>query len=186
MSDASPETGRITVSRFGIVIDGNPDYETWRDVFDGELTAKNRSAWTMGDLITYGEAKYGEIAADVLDGRTLSIGTLYNNASLCKTFPPDERRYDLTASHYAAVAKLANVDRERAHSILADAVARELGRDDVRMLAKQALGETTPTPPLKVLARVMFEEGTCWFSTTDPKVPTDWDGREVEIRVRAA
>lgn len=182
----SRQTGTITTTRFGIEIEGNPDYESWRDVFADELNAKNRSAWTTGDLYLYGEQKYGELAAEALDARLVSIGTLYNNTSLCRTFPHSERLYDLTPSHYAAVARLANVDRERAHEILRQAVDRELGRDDVRALAKEALGEIPPTPPLKIVARVSWQDQVCIFETTDPAVPSEWDGREVEIRVKVA
>lgn len=91
--------------------------------FMGTLGGLERaSRWWLGDALAYGEAHYGEKAAQYLDRTGLAPHTLLNLAWVSRRIPASRRRESLTWSHHEAVAALDPLQQE---SWLAQAEASE-------------------------------------------------------------
>jgi hypothetical protein len=77
-----------------------------------EATGKKHSqaAMMLGDLLAFGEDRFGERYADVIDSTReymrVAIGTLKNWQWISGKIEPSRRRENLSLSHHEAVAKL--------------------------------------------------------------------------------
>lgn len=71
--------------------------------------AHKGSMWYLGDAGVYGESHFGEDYAQHFDPRAMGYEpeVAANAKYVCKRFPPERRRADLSFSHHAAVAALA-------------------------------------------------------------------------------
>lgn len=101
----------------------------------------------LGDLLLYGETRWGEKAYQYADAAGYSPKTLSNAAYVAQAIPPTRRREALSFGHHAAVAGLLESQQER---LLTDA-ARALEAhqpvtvNDLRELA-HAETHTTAAP----------------------------------------
>lgn len=67
---------------------------------------RTSAAWWIGDLVNFGEAKYGDTYAQAHEATQLSVETLSNYAWVCRSVAVKRRRPDLSFSHHEVVAAL--------------------------------------------------------------------------------
>lgn len=105
----------------------------------------------LGDLLLYGETRWGERAYQYADKAGYSAKTLQNAAYVAQAIPPTRRRDVLSFGHHAAVAALPEADQE---SILDGAASSMYGSQpltvsDVRDLAHVA--RRTVAAPIRTM-----------------------------------
>jgi hypothetical protein len=111
------------VSHTGIVLkDETPEGE-WKRIteqvaFLYEATGKKHGqcAMMLGDLLRWGEEKFGEKYADVIDSTReymrVQVKTLMNWQWIAGKIAPSRRRENLTLAHHEAVAKLDTAEQD--------------------------------------------------------------------------
>ena len=101
----------------------------------------------LGDLILYGEARWGERAYQYADKAGYSPKTLQNAAYVAQAIPPARRREILSFGHHAAVAGLPESQQERLLTDAATALEahQPITVNDLRELA-HAETHTEATP----------------------------------------
>jgi hypothetical protein len=67
---------------------------------------KNRSAWSVGDWLVYGQRMFGNRYRIALAETDFRYQTLRNYAWVARRFPPPRRREQLSFQHHAEVAGL--------------------------------------------------------------------------------
>lgn len=92
----------------GLVIDGDPGFDAWAQAGQTLRVVEKGAQFAIGDFVLYGEAKYGEQAAQVLDASDgWSLSTIRNYAWLAERIPASARRMDrLGIRHHQLVASL--------------------------------------------------------------------------------
>ncbi len=68
--------------------------------------------WYLGDLICWGEGRYGERIYQASEASGLTPGTLQNYASVCGRVAPDRRREGLSFALHSEVASLEPAEQE--------------------------------------------------------------------------
>lgn len=106
------------VSETGMVFKDETPENEWKRITENlcllyEHTGKRnaQAAMMLGDALRFGEEKYGETYADVIDAtreymRTIGIKTLQNWQWIAGKIAPSRRHANLTLAHHEAVAKL--------------------------------------------------------------------------------
>lgn len=92
--------------------------------------------WAKADLIATSLGKWGDTYTDLIEVTQISRGGLANMMYVWRKFPSEEfRKWDLSPSHYAAVAKDILTDDDR-HALLERAYEEQLSRDELRELVR--------------------------------------------------
>ncbi len=84
-------------------------FEQYESEWDGTTTELNGKQWKVADLYLFGEQKFGERAAQVIDARKISRRRLANYVWVARKFSGRRRtwrRKSLSFSHHEAVAGL--------------------------------------------------------------------------------
>ncbi len=100
--------GKFTFTGQGLIVTGAPTYEEWEEV-GAVLAVMDRGIqFLVGDWISYGQEKYGELAAQAIDARSWRPETVRAYVWLAKSVPPANRMLDrgLSIKHHLAVAAL--------------------------------------------------------------------------------
>ena len=101
--------------------------------------------WALADLIASSIGKWGEQYSQLIETTQMSQGTLANMLSVWRKFPThDDRQWDLSPSHYSAVA-VNYIDDDTRAAILQQAFDEGLSRDKVRDIVK-GYGPNVITP----------------------------------------
>lgn len=108
-----------------VLTDPDMPYERWEDLGRFLGSIDKRSRWYIGDWLNFGEAVYGESAAQGVEATTseryseaervtgLDHGTLMNIRSVCAKVPRENRRKDLGFWIHSEVAKLDAAEQPR-------------------------------------------------------------------------
>ncbi len=131
---AVPSPSNITVTPIGLVVEGTLYFDDWASL--GPVLGKYHRgiAWAVGDWISVGEYKFGEMYAQALDTTGLSLGRLRNLKSLCDRVPIENRAGSLSLSHHEAVAPFSHVMQRK---LLAMAIEEGLDRDELRAIVAE-------------------------------------------------
>lgn len=121
MTVASPVRSDTTLTlgpgcratRTALQIPDGLDVEAWEEMLGRVVALSESSAWWIGDVLAYGEWKYGEKYQTVLARLELEYDRARNYAYVAGNVPAAIRRHDLSWSHHRLVAKLAPLDQER-------------------------------------------------------------------------
>lgn len=141
VSPANGASGAFQTMLTGIQIHGNPTFEDWIRELDSVWFSGNAVNWAVGDLMLYGEDKFGEKFAQAVDNTRWKIHTLQNIMTTCRAFTPDERRPNVAFSSHAECASLTGENRKLAMDNLESGV---WNRAQVRAYKKQLKGDSTP------------------------------------------
>lgn len=101
----------ITIEAFeftstGVVChDDNAPYDDWAKAVGFAWACRIWQFW-MGDLINYGESRYGEKYTQAMDATGYAYQTLANVAYVANAIPGSRRRELVPFSHHAEVAAL--------------------------------------------------------------------------------
>lgn len=115
----------------GLVVHGAPSIDEWlRRV--GELRdAQDALLWCLGDMLNYGEARYGEKYAQVAEETGYDPDYLRNVAYVARQFDLSLRSDKLRWSHHRALAAQWIKPEDRAR-IIAEAEQKRLTVDEIR------------------------------------------------------
>jgi hypothetical protein len=105
--------GDFTLTNKGATWDGEPSHENWQQALAVTFRLESGLQWIIGDLIAFGNTfGYGdEKAVAELFGKKPQ--TLYNYASVCRSFAKiSRRRENLTFGHHEAVTGVDNEQRQ--------------------------------------------------------------------------
>ena len=99
-----PTQSPFTFSRCGLAPIGEPTREELLACFDFIKDADASIHWWIGDLLTYAEAKWGEMYKEVEETTGFDYQTLRHDKSIASRIELCRRRHNLSFSHHAEVA----------------------------------------------------------------------------------
>ncbi len=99
----------------GLIVTGDPTFEDWAQAMNTVAVMERGIAFLVGDLIRYGEERFGELAAQIIDARHWRPETVRAYVWLSEKVPMDNRMIDrgLSVKHHLAVAKLPPAEQRR-------------------------------------------------------------------------
>jgi hypothetical protein len=98
--------GTFKLTATGLQVAGSPSFDQW---YRAVVEAKALGAcvlWVLGDLLTFGEQRYGEQYSQALEAADFADETLRVAAWVAKAFPPEKRVAPVPFSFYRTVAAL--------------------------------------------------------------------------------
>src|SRR5260370_26687242 len=127
---------------------GIPTQEQWSECLD-HLTHMSRHVhWWIGDLLLYGERRWGEMYDEMIARTGYEVRTLRTLKWVAGQIEPARRRDDLTFAHHQEAA---GMPPEQQDAILARAarggLTREMVRHAVNRLAYEAERPDVPVVP---------------------------------------
>jgi len=178
-------TARVEPFQFtavGMVVRGKPTVEEYRECATQLGIIHRASPWLIGDLLNSVELHYGDIVGQAAEWFGLDPGTLMNYKSRAKATPIDSRKWEVSYSHYVAVARLPEVEQTK----LLESAEREgwsvselkaasvtIERSPRQMPIKyQAYGTVSRQHDGSILFRPSYEEG---------ELPSERDEAQVTI-----
>lgn len=123
-------------------------FEEWASEAPTLIRVAQSAMWWLGDYLAYGEARWPDKWAQVIEATGYSEQTLKNALWVSTRIPPSERRLDVPFSQHRAVASL---DPQPRRKLLDEAATRNLSEYEVRtrvreIKAEVAAGGTAPPP----------------------------------------
>jgi hypothetical protein len=107
--------GKFSFTSQGLLVDGSPSFEDWAQAMHTVAVMERGLAFLVGDLIRFGEERFGEMAAQVIDARSWRPETVRAYCWLAEKVPMENRMLDrgLTVKHHLAVAALPATDQRK-------------------------------------------------------------------------
>jgi hypothetical protein len=110
--------GKFTFTSQGLVVDttdGEPTFEEWGQAMHTVAVLVRGIAFLVGDLIRYGEARFGEMAAQIIDARSWQPETVRVYKWLAENVPMENRMLDrgLSVKHHQIVGKLPEQEQRK-------------------------------------------------------------------------
>jgi hypothetical protein len=127
--------GPFCLTATGMIAIKDATFDEWSSALQWTQRVNDAVQFWVGDLLEYGEAKWGEKYSQALDTTELHIQTLRNAAWVARQIPPNRRRAALSFSHHEAVAPL---DPEQQEYWLKRSEHDNLTRDQLRIAIRQA------------------------------------------------
>lgn len=90
----------------GVVATGQPTYDEWFAAMTWVQQVEKASPFWIGDLLSYGEASYGEKYTQAVEATGHKVSYLMNVASVASKIPVERRHPDLSFAHHQDVAAL--------------------------------------------------------------------------------
>lgn len=115
----------------GIEPIGNPSFEQWMACLQFVKSAGRSVHFWIGDLINYGEFRWGETYREAISLTGFDIQTLRNDKWVASRIPPERRQGNLSFEHHKEVA---DMEEEEQEELLTKAVEQKLTRDQFRKL----------------------------------------------------
>jgi hypothetical protein len=134
-------------TRTGLQISEALDVDAWEQLLGRVVAFSDSSAWWIGDVLAYGEWKYGEKYRAILADLELEYDRARDYAYVAGNVPCTIRRDDLSFTHHRIVAKLAPVDQE-------DWLARATENGWTKRELQEAI-ESAATPALEAAHRTL-------------------------------
>lgn len=122
-------TEHIKVTLTGLIITGDLTYEDWLKAAEFYQFLRSRTQWIIGDMLRYGESRYGEKYAQAVDEHGKSASRLQTYVYVCGRFEIERRRPELGFDHHAECASL---DPREADRVLLEAIKLRWSAADVR------------------------------------------------------
>lgn len=147
-----PYTNELEATDRGLVVTGQPDFESWYNLWQWLKERDAAMPWIIGDLLNYGEAAYGEAysqifeADDEADGH-YSKGTLKEYKSVAKLWPLSSRLDGILWSYHQAVAHL---PMEQRLALLEHCREHNIRRAELRLMVRELNDGKQPNPPTRL------------------------------------
>ena len=131
-------------------------FETWQEIGFLLGTARDWTAFALGDWLCFGESVYGELAAQGVEATGRTKATLLEYVRVARQVPPSRRRSTLSWSHHQAVAALEPRDQD---NLLVRAETDRLSLEEFRALVRddarpRRLGDFRSRPSNEVVELV--------------------------------
>jgi hypothetical protein len=98
--------GQFVLTKTGVLAAGSPTFDQWEAALQWCQRVEKYSPFWVGDLLAFGESRYGETYAQAIDATEMKYGTLANAAYVAKAVTADRRRPGLEFGFHQAVAPL--------------------------------------------------------------------------------
>lgn len=121
----------------------NATFEEWTSAFGWSQAVEKASPFWVGDLLAYGEHKYGEMYSQVMDNTSISYGTLANAVYVARNVQVSRRRENLPFAIHQEVAPLPPAEQD---AWLDKCEVEGLSHKQLRILIKVAKAETIGQP----------------------------------------
>ncbi len=130
-----------------LVINRPPTYEEWQEYGVNILRIGNAAQWALGDWLLYGESRadWSEMWTQALETTQKSEDAMQTAMNVCRKFPPERRRMDLSFGHHREVAALDADDQDR---LLERAATEGWTTRMLREHVREARGLPAPSPRL--------------------------------------
>lgn len=161
-ASASLSITGFSLSKCGIVPNGNPSFEDWQTLGQWLRFAEGAVHWWIGDWLNYGEQKWGEMYAQAIDATGFDYETLRHDKWVSSKVELCRRRHNLPFTHHHEVACLEPGEQEE---LLSRADSGGLSRKEFRKavwehkIAKQAAAVNGPVPDQASSLEAMVADG---------------------------
>lgn len=117
MPESQDQAGSLSIAGFslskcGIVPNGNPSFEDWQTLGQWLRFAEGAVHWWIGDWLNYGEQKWGEMYAQAIDATGFDYETLKADKWVSAKIELVRRRTNLSWSHHQEVAAMEPKDQD--------------------------------------------------------------------------
>ncbi len=118
----------------GLTLPASLSYDDWRLRGQQLKVMTGALQWWWGDLLNFGEKKYGEKYTEAVEDWGLKHGTARNMAAISREFEMSLRNDKLTWNHHVAIAGLPQKEQVK---LLNKAEKENLSSRDLRELVRQ-------------------------------------------------
>jgi hypothetical protein len=108
---------RFRLTRTGLTVADPakpPRRSDWEELGDYLSFMEGAQPWLVGDWLAYGEANFGEKAAQAIDATGWQLDTVKQAARVAEKVPPSRRDPDLSWTHHRCVVDLAPAEQKAA------------------------------------------------------------------------
>lgn len=133
------KTSWCEITQVGLHITGKPTWDEYQEEFEKWEIVQRLSTFALGDLLSYGNLRWGETYAQVAASTRFTVEYLRNVKYVCSKVPLNIRNNRLSFAHHQAVASLKQPVMQQ--EWLEYAATQELTRDELR---KQASDDDHP------------------------------------------
>ena len=93
-------------------IDGVPEGDDWENTLNALIWLARNHPWWIGDLITYGEARFGEAFYNAIVPDPTTAEMIGRHAAVARAVRASERFSDLSWTHHREVVRLSPMARK--------------------------------------------------------------------------
>lgn len=94
------------ITPVGLRITGQPSFDAWQRAGNVLQVVTPAVQWCLGDWILAGEQRYGEMYAQALDATAYAKQSLADIVWVCRNWPYERRRADLSFQHHRVCAPM--------------------------------------------------------------------------------
>ena len=144
--------GPFQLTKTGVFSTGDPTFEEWEAAFAWCRQVEGAASFWVGDLIEWGEHKYGEKYAQAMDATGGSYQALQDVAYVARNVPASRRRENLGFAVHREVAPLPPAEQD---VWLDKCEADGLTREQLRMQIKASKATAEHPVELWLLVKCM-------------------------------
>jgi hypothetical protein len=192
MTEISAVGNDVSLTAVSLTITNEISYEKWEQVVNQLMITEAAAPWWLGDLLRYGEHRYGEKYAQAVEMTGRSVATLTNWVWVANQYPPSKRRENLSWSIHRELAPLEPDERER---WLDAAESEQWSKAELRQQIRMTPSGDSPhvTRPPRALptgdngssiqnVEVETSDRICWVVKVTTPVTSDLDTVDSRIR----
>jgi hypothetical protein len=114
VTDLIATHGPFQMTKIGIVVEEgvDPSFDEWSAATEWAQKTEKASTWWVGDLIEFGEHRFGEKYSQVLDATGYAKQTLQGMSYVSRQIAPSRRRKDLSFALHREVAPLPPAEQD--------------------------------------------------------------------------
>lgn len=146
-----PYTDNLEATNKGLIITGQPDFNTWYSLWQWLKDRDKAMPWILGDMMVYGESAFGEQASQVLDDDVeqehFTPGTLKQYKYVAQAWPQSSRLDGIPWSYHQTVAHL---PMEQRLALLQHCQEHGIRRAELRTMVRELNGGQQPNPPARL------------------------------------
>lgn len=157
----------VKVTKTSLEFGKDTTFDEWAGVWSQLRLMEGSLSWWIGDCLNFGEDRFGEEFAQVIDDKDYTNETIRRYKWIAKRFPAYRRRYKLPFSHYIEVASVE--DDKKQDQILSQAEENNSSKRELRGFVRS----TTKNKPLPL------PSGQYHAIVADPPWPMEKISREV-------
>lgn len=106
MDEPQLKIGSFVLRTTGLEIIGTPEPEEWENIFVTLLWFAKNHPWWIGDLVTFGEARFGEAFYQAIVPDSTVGDMVARHAGIARAIRTDQRDPELSWTHHREVVSL--------------------------------------------------------------------------------
>lgn len=143
MNEPELKIGPFVLKKCGLEIEGVPEGEDWENGLNTLLWFARNTPWWIGDLVTYGEARFGEAFYTNIDPDPTTVDMIGRHAAIARAFRSEDRDPELSWTHHREVVSLPREARAEVFEYAkAKGIASGKMREAVRACKKRLNGRS--------------------------------------------